>query len=94
MRVRIAVLMVAACAAPVFADEDGVKKAAFRLTTAYQCAPMTGNHEAYEWAKADAVKLVGYEKAAEIVAAVEAQGTEGSTLSKALCETFTQGFHD
>lgn len=72
-------------------DQEALSALAFRLTTAYQCIPITGDRPAYDAAKEAAPAILakaGVKEPtfAEIVTAVESQDQDGSTtLTKQLC---------
>lgn len=90
---RIALIgLVLATSASAEPSEEDVKKAIFRLTTAYQCAPIIDDYSPYNWAKGHAAQLVGNDKAAEMVAYVEAQGREGSPLNEKMCRNMTKNY--
>lgn len=75
-------------------EEKAYKIAAFQMTTAYQCAPIIKDETPYEWAKANASKLVGPSKAAEMILVVEAQGTDGSPLTETICRNLIKNYRD
>lgn len=91
MRTLILLMMMAG-AANADDAEVAIKKTVFRLTTAYQCAAIINDDRPYDWAKRNAVELVGEAKAAEMIAFVESQGTDGSPLNEKFCRNMTAKF--
>lgn len=95
MRVLSVMLMMMGPAAAMTADEEkAYKRAAFQLTTAYQCAPIINDIAPYNLAKDKAVQLVGPNKAAEMIAAVESQSREGAPMTEAFCRNMLSGLKD
>lgn len=81
-------------AVPAHAEpaEEDVRKAIFRLTTAYQCASIMDDYGPYKWAKEDAAQIVGDDKTADMIAYVEAQSREGSPLTERMCRNLTKNY--
>lgn len=99
MRATIGVLVIAGAVVPAVADvsDDVIKKAVFRLTTAYQCAPIIKDDAPYEWAKANTAELlsaagVSDPTADELISKVEAQGRERGPLNEKLCRNMLANF--
>lgn len=89
-----AVILLAMMAGAAAADEaeTSVKTAIFRLTTAYQCATIINDDQPYNWAKRNAVELVGEAKAAEMISYVESQARDGGSLNEKFCRNMTAKF--
>jgi hypothetical protein len=92
MRTMIAILMMTTGAAAQTGSE-AYQAAAMRLTTTFQCAEVTGDEDAYERAKADALEA-GFEgeplDAAGLIAAVEEQEADTSALTPEFCADMVQ----
>lgn len=91
MRAVILVVMMAGMAAADEA-ETSVKTAIFRLTTAYQCATIINDDQPYDWAKRNAVELVGETKATEMIAYVESQDRDGTSLNEKFCRNMLKNY--
>lgn len=72
--------------------QDVMNAVAFRLTTAYQCAPLTGDKALYERLKAkapDELAKVGVDQASAslIISSIESQKQDSNgALTKQLCQ--------
>jgi len=94
MRWLVSTLCLWSAVAHAEPSDGDVKKAIFRLTTAYQCGPILKDLAPYAWAKKEASRLVGDKKSVEMIAYVEAQSREGSPLNEKSCRNMTKNFHD
>lgn len=97
MRAILTVMMIltADAAWATEAQQKAINAVAMRLTTAYQCQPLTGDRSAYEAAKAAAPKAlegagVTTPTAAEMIAATEAQLQDSSKLTPAICKSLLE----
>ncbi|GAA2867485.1 hypothetical protein GGQ99_001286 [Aminobacter niigataensis] len=92
MRILFLLAVLMSSSALAESTDEAVKKTVFRLTTAFQCAPIIKDQGPYEWAKKNAAELVGSTKAAELAAHVEGQSLDGSPLNEKFCRKMLENF--
>lgn len=94
MRTAIAMMMLTSAAvAQERAGSEAYQALAMRLATTYHCAPVTGDADAFERAKAAAMdaNLEGEPLSAdELIAAVEMHEPDTSSLTPELCSDMVQ----
>lgn len=93
MRRCLALGIVLMCGSSAAAEEDLQsirEKAAFWMTTGFQCAAVTGDHEGYDAIKASATKELAQAgspagEIVELIQQIESEATDGP-LTKELCQ--------